>query len=43
MEFKITKSDLKPLTKVLYPKHEMSKITFPLEPIPTPIILSYLQ
>jgi hypothetical protein len=41
----IQTDDLIPLThtKGLYPKHKMSKITFPLEPILTPIILNYLQ
>jgi hypothetical protein len=43
MEFQITKSDLKPLRKGLYPKHKMSRIMFPMESMPTPIILSYLQ
>jgi hypothetical protein len=37
LEFQITKSDLRPFTKNLYPKHKMFRITFSFKPISTPI------
>lgn len=42
LEFQITKKDLKPFKKGLYPKHKKFKIAFPMELVPTPITLSYL-
>ncbi len=35
LESQMTKSDLKPLTNGLYPKHKMFATMFPLEPIST--------
>jgi hypothetical protein len=43
LENQITKNDLKPLTKGLYPKYKMFQTMFPLKPNPTLITLSYLQ
>jgi hypothetical protein len=37
LESQITKSELKPFTNNLYPKHKMFRITFSFKPISTPI------